>query len=354
MASIIPPARRYDVEAATSHSKLKASLHLFFKRSILVTAISTSLSISGCAQLSEKPANPNEISVEFQHIAKRADVKKSIVALSNVPNAPPIARTYRPITNKAYKIETQTIDLGSPLVAVKVEVNSEADFKTVRVLRLIENEFRPRGYEWQDCTVSVETVLAFEGPDPSSWNSLDAYREVYAAKFPDYANRRIRCELNERMKPREHLVVVRQIEPVPTKVFTQLKFSFEADGKSVREEGDVTYELTFHNSGPADIGDLSFRSTFDPDTRLDSMKPASGNCVRSEWGTLDGSVVCHVGRLSVGGSTKIQLKGSFRSVPGGDDTGKGNSSWQIVAVIRERENDPAWAVNRFFVWPLHE
>jgi hypothetical protein len=351
MTYINPATDRYDRGLRDDSINIKFSLCHLLKRLLFVTAALFGLFTSACAQGSEHPVPPDEISVEFRHVAKRGDVKKAVVALSDVPNAPPIPQTYRPFVNKAYKIETETIDLGDPLVAVKVEANNEDDFKAVRVLRLIANEMRPRGFEWQDCTVSVETVLAFEGPTPASWSSLDAYREAYSSKFPDYTRRLVRCELQDRMEPLEHLVVVRQIELVPTKTFTQLKFSLDSQNVS---DGNVTYELTFRNVGPKEIADLSFRSAFGSDTRLNSMKPSSGKCVRSAWATPDGSVVCHTGRVPVGGSTTIQLKGSFRAVPGGDDAGKRNREWDIVALISERENDPLWAVNRIFILPLGE
>jgi hypothetical protein len=347
-----PATGRYNRGFRNDSINIKLSLCRLLKRLLFVTATLIGLLTSGCAQGSERSVAPDEISVEFRHIAKRGDVKKAVVALSGVPNAPPIPQTYRPFVNKAYKIETETIDLGDPLVAVKVEANNEDDFKAVRVLRLIANEMRPRGFEWQDCTVSVETVLAFEGPTPASWHSLDAYREVYSSYFPDYKSRQVRCEIQDRMKPLEHLVLVRQIEPVPTKTFTQLKFSL--DSQSVSDDGNVTYEITFRNAGPKEIADLSFRSAFGSDTLLNSMKPSSGKCVRSAWATLYGSVVCHTGRVPVGASTTIQLTGSFRAVPGGGGAGKRNRDWDIVVVISERENDPLWAVNRLFIRPLGE
>jgi hypothetical protein len=352
MTSTNSAKSRYDCGFCDDSIDIKFSLSRLLRRLLFVTVALSGLLTSGCAQVSEQPIAADEVSVEFRHVAKRADVKKSVVALSDIPKAPQTPQTYRIIENRVIKIESETIDLGDLIVTLKVPTKTEADFGAVKVLRLVANELRANGFEWQDCTVSVETLTAFEllPTEPDYLPRIDDYKQVHSKHLPNYAQRQVSCELKDRMKSTEYLVVVRQVEPVPTKIFTRLEVSL--DSKSVAANGDVSYLLDFRNAGPKDIAELTYRSNFDLDTSVVSAKPDSGKCVRSDWGTRDGSFVCFAGRLAANTSTKVRFEGVRSAGFGIDQPAEQNKAWQIRAVIWERENDPTWVVNRLYIEPL--
>lgn len=305
-----------------------------------------------CAQkkLTEIPSD--DLSIHFRYVAKMGETKKYYTRLQDIPNATLIPRTYEYVEGKSFYLTTETIDLGSPIVSIKVPLSDEQEFRKVRVLRLIENEMLPEGYEWKDCTISTD-VLQSSTSDTSSEEYLDfvrQYHERYAKYLPDYSQRKVSCELYTKLRDGEYFALVLQTRPPPIKAFTDLALSL--DRKPHAPDTDVEYTVILKNSGPNPIQELNFRSSFDVDTSLISVKPNQGKCKKSDWGSGGGSTVCYIGSLPAGASTRIAFTGRSTGMTRTVVPGELNIGWHIEVIVKEHSNDPVWPVNSFLFSPL--
>lgn len=235
-----------------------------------------------CAQRNLKAiADNDEISLRFEHMARSGDTKKYLIDLRDIPNAPPLPTGYKLLDSKSYYLKTQAIDLGDPIVSFRIQAKSEEDFRKARVLRLRASEMTPRGYEWRDCTISLDNV----------WQTPSYSKEHYGEYLRDDSQRKVACHIrDEPLKPDEYLAVVLQGRPPPTKPFTHLTYTVEPNGGRASTD-DVSYKITFENTGQKDIGELNILSSFN--ANVTTMKTERGTCRRSDWGFYGGSTACY-------------------------------------------------------------
>jgi hypothetical protein len=320
-----------------------------------VLALLIGLYGAACAQ---KPvvSDPNEVTIDFKHPATPVDMKKRLISLNEIPDSSTLPNPFQLVGNRSYLIESKTIDLGMPIVTVKVPVDSEEEFKKLRILRRVENELSESGYEWRDCTVSRDprTRADLKVDSPEYQEHLKSYERYYSKYFPDYSVRTISCEMKpERLKPEEYFAVVRQIDAPPVKAFTDLKLSVLETAPSAPGK-ETTYKMSFTNGGQKNIGSVTIRSIFESDIRVTFYTPSKGTCnVPRKLGNP--RVICFLGELGVGETTTLELRGTPTGFKASGLPGEpSNRGWVVDAVILERANDPLWTVNYFLFQPLRD
>jgi hypothetical protein len=268
--------------------------------------------------------------VQFQHVAKLGETKTYLLNLEQTPAATALPGGYKLFQNKLYKVKTETIDLGWPILTVKVPTVERSDLGKLRLLHLVRNELVPKGSEWKDCTVAVD----------NPWEPERYLAPELARYLPSYANKTISCELNDGQRPDEYFAVVLQDVPSPTRAFTELTYEIEG-GERRPLGGHEAYDLTLKNSGQKSIGELNIRSMFN--SRMTSMTPERGKCERSDFGFGGGTAVCYLGELPVNGKVKIHFEVTV--IPQMVEP-PNVFNWDVSAVIKEKPGDAVWPVNQ--------
>lgn len=306
---------------------------------------------TACGQPATSELKGNdEISIDFKHPAKRGETKKYFIKLGDIPNAPAISNRYKLLHDKTYYLSTDVIDLGTPTVTFfQVPVINEEEFKKVRVLRLIPEEFMHGGWEWKDCTISLETTRS-QFIDKSSAEYLESereFKEVYGKYLPDYSQRRVACDFDAHgLAQKEYFALVVQTREPPSKPLTELKLTLD-DERHDRTGNAFTYKVIFKNTGAADIGALDFRASFDIEANLTTVRPERGRCKRSAGGNKQRAFICYIDILKAGESVSVEFYGEPSGLSRDETRGKFRPRWIVNGFMRERPGDPSFMVNYF-------
>jgi hypothetical protein len=301
---------------------------------------------AACAQKLVDITDKKDVLIDIERIGKPGKTKIYLVSTGDKQIEPPLPNTLQKIENKYYKIETDVIAYGQTIFTFNVPTTQE-DFKKVRILRLLPEELNPNGFVWQDCTVTSDRL-----GNPADENYSAKASERLKKFLSDFAQKTVSCELEVGMKSEEFFVVALQLKPPPTEPFTKITWALESKNLP-SEKGGVKYQLTFTNAGTKNIAEFNFRSIFDTDTKLNSFKLSQGTCRNSTYGSSIGSVVCHVGEISIGKSVTLELEGENSGLGGNSPSSdKKNENWDIQGYFKETPNDPLWTVNAIWFKPI--
>lgn len=232
------------------------------------------LFLSGCAlgQNRTDITDTGELSIRFQHTAKPGTTKIYAVERSKIPNTTKIPNSYQALSDKVYLVSTDIVDLGNPTAFLKVPVNNSEAFAKISVLRLAANEVAPEGYEWQDCTTSLEVVRGQRLPKFLEENKN--FDEWYTARMnkllPDFSSRTIACRPDDKWNDKEYFVLASRITPPPSQPFTSLKFAARSKNAEAIE---AIYRVSIKNVGSKDVANLSIFSRFDVDVSVIKVVP---------------------------------------------------------------------------------
>ncbi len=322
----------------------------------LYLVISTVLFDVACAQSSlVEIKDPNELTVKFEFLGKAGETKKYHINLRDIPKAPAIPTGYA-FLNKGYYVRTSAVPYSSPLLAFKVPINSESEFRKVRILKLAEFEMEPIGNRWVDCTITPEWWA-----EESKHRGAEAEEEAKAkanlesAKlYPDFSQRSLRCEdrsFSQDNVPSGYFVLVLETQAPPIEAFTEIKVSFESEKPSAKP-GETVYTISFRNVGNKDIAELNFRSDFASDSRVTFSQPSQGSCKKAIRGSLNGSSVCHLGSLAAGKMATVEFGREDSGMPADSRAKKSNQSWRIEGGFKERPQDQFGEPNAFAFRPI--
>ena len=336
--------------------KLSNKICVLPLRIFVYTGVLLALFQVACAQRGlTEVVSKDEISIEFQHPAKIGETRKYTLNLKDVPNGQRLPNAYKLIENRTYYIKTETIDLGDSRISFKVPINNEEEFKKVRVLRLTKNEMTPGGYEWRDCTVLPLAIELQHIPDnlkssPEYKESLDRRGLEESPQIPNFSKQTVACKFNDvHIQQDEYFSIVVETQPPPTKPFTDLKLTVDSEQWDSKHE-NVTYRITFKNTGTKDIGELIFRSSFQIDTTYVSVKPERGKCIFTKYSS--GGAICFMGDLPVDASVSAELKGVPSGMSGTVNPERPNLYWDVDVDIKEHPDDPIWTSNRISFRPF--
>jgi len=312
------------------------------------------LAIAGCAAGQNDPAEvtAKEVSLLFQHPAKQGITRVHSIERARIPNGPKVPNSYKPLNENGYLVSTEVIDLGRTTAFFKVPANTQDEFSRVRILRLVANELAPGGYEWKDCTTSVEAARSQQDPQVLEQNK--DFDEWYTARMgrllPDFASRTITCRPDDKWKNKEYFVLASKITPPPSRPFTTLTVTIA--GKSRLDGKKVVYRVSIKNAGQKDIAHVSVSSRFDVDLSVDKVVPTQGTCVPSALEVSGRTAICHLGRLAAGSELTLEFVGSETGMSRTVENGKLNAGWSIEAYFVETLGDPFWGANRLSFRPV--
>lgn len=251
-------------------SMLLNNFQMFAKFSSLLTLV-LALNTVACSQKLIDISDSNDVQIDMKFVGKQGKIKKYLIENDGKQIEPPIPNIYEIFEKKYYKIETDKIAYGETISIFKVPTNQE-NFAKVRILRLIAEELNPNGFEWQDCTITSNSL---ENPADESYSA--SHNERLKKFLPDFSQKTVSCELQNAIKSEEFFVVTLQSEIPPREPFTKITWNLESK-ELPSKNGAVFYKLTFTNTGTKDIAEFNFRSVFDMDTKLNMFKPSQGTC----------------------------------------------------------------------------
>lgn len=296
--------------------------------------------------------NKGEVSLKFQHQAKEGATKTYIVDRTRIPNAPKIPNSYRPLNDKGYLVSTVAIDLGRTTAYFKVPANTVEEFSRIRVLRLIINEIAPEGFEWQDCTTSLEVARSQRDLEvlEENKNFDEWYTSRMEGLLPNFASRTITCRPDDKWKNDEYFVLASKIGPPPSQPFTNLKFSVMTE--YLPDVKEAVYRVSIKNTGQKTIANLSIFSRFDVDTAVKKIVPSQGTCSPSASDVSGRIVTCQLGRVASGSELTLEFHGSETGMSSTMEKERLNAGWRIDAYFVENLGDPFWGANRVEYRPM--
>jgi hypothetical protein len=316
-----------------------------FAKICLIAVISLLAANSACGQKLVDITDKKDVQIDIQFVGKPGKVKKYLIENGGKPIEPAIPDTYQVFEKKYYKVETDAISYGDVNFTFKAPAKEE-DFTKVRILHLVSNELNPNGFEWQDCTITSESL-----GNPSDENYSESYNERLKKFLPDFSRQTVSCELRETMKQEEFFVVTLQTQASPKEPFTRIVWNLET--KEVSADGRTSYKLMLTNAGTKDIAEFNFRSVFDLDTKLNSFKPSQGTCRVSTYSSSYGSTVCHFGKMPAGASATLELEGESSGMNNYRvAAGEKNRNWSIFGIFKESPNAPLWGANTVWFKPI--
>lgn len=316
--------------------------------------LSLVLVLSGCALGQNKTdiTDTGELSIRFQHTAEPGSTRIYAVERTKIPNAPKIPNSYQPLGDKGYLVSTDVIDLGNPTAFFKAPVNTPEAFARVSILRLAASDIAPDGYEWQDCTTSLEVVRGQR--DPKMLEERKDFDEWYTARMekllPDFGSRTITCRPDDKWKNEEYFVLASRIARPSSQPFTNLNFAVVTENRP--EAKEAVYRVSIKNTGPKDIANLSIFSRFDVDMTVKKVVPGQGICVPPARNLSGGEMICQLGRLAAGSELTIEFVGSETGMSRTVEKGTLNVGWYIDVYFVENLGDPFWGANRSHYRPL--
>lgn len=299
-----------------------------------------------CSQKLIDISDRDDVQIDIKFVGKPGKIKKYLIENSSKQIENPIPNSYEVFEKKYYKIETDAIGYGETISTFKVPVTQE-NFTKIRILRLIPEELNPNGFEWQDCTITSNSL---ESPEDERYSA--SHNDRLKKFLPDFSQKTVSCELQNTIKPEEFFVVTLQTQPTPTIPFTKITWNLESK-ESTSQNGVLIYKLTFTNAGTKDIAEFNFRSVFNMDTKLNSFKPGQGNCRVSSYGSSIGSMVCYIGKIPAGKNVIVELEGENSGLGGNPNVlGKKNENWEIFGYFKETPNNPRWDANTIWFKPI--
>jgi hypothetical protein len=321
---------------------------------ILVVNLSVLFTLCTCVSGQKKLVSKEEVSVKFQHVGKLGSTSVYAVERTKIPNAPKLPNSYEPLGDKGYLISTDTIDLGHPTAFFKAPVTTVEKFEKVSVLRLAVNEISPYGYEWQDCTTSLEVVRGQRHPKmlEERKDFDDWYRAGMEKLLPDLATKTITCRPDDKWKNDEYFILATRTAAPPSQPFTNLRFTLLNENRPDAKE--LTYRVSIKNTGPLDIASLSIFSRFDIDAKVKKVAATQGACAPPPSDTSGGITICHLGRLPKEAEVTVEFVGSDSGMPATIERGAAlNFGWDINAFFVKHLGDPLWwGANRVNYRPL--
>ena len=299
------------------------------------------LSATACAQVArEQSANKNNVAVEFEYIYRAGETTVEAIDLKRIPNGSRLPNGYTLLGNQTFNIKTSAIVSGETIVSVKVPVSNKVEFQNVRILKLTSYELNPGGFEWYDCTIGTQKFPSGEGEEPS-----ESDKQRRARVFPDFDKKQIACATLDGFEKDNYFALVLQTGLRPTEPATQITTRLQAT-KTVPENGETTYILSFTNTGKKSVSEVNFYSFFDDDSMIVVANPGQGQCEKAKHRVSLDSVVCHLGPLERGATTKVEFI-SRPSTMGGLARGRKNIKWLIEGFVKEHPDDSTQAVNKF-------
>jgi hypothetical protein len=286
------------------------------------------------------PAEKGLVRIAARNVFKEGETKVDRFDLSAIPNSPAIPTIYLP-SGENFHVASSTVATEVAAI-IKVQAESETEFKQVRILRLESNDLYPDGFNWQDCTVEPK-----DRPKLANDKFEQGYLKQFETYLPNFEHRTVTCLFDRIDDPSgQYFVVVSQKPPIPTTRFTEIEAKISDTEKL--EASETMYVLSISNKGAKTAAEVNLVSHFDGDTEVISTETSNGRCQRSRYGSSHGSIVCYLGALAPGDKANIR----FRSRPSRDSGRPGprtanNENWFGYGIAKESEDDGYWPANNF-------
>jgi hypothetical protein len=278
-----------------------------------------------CAQLAGgRSVDKDEVKVDVEFIGKAGEISTSLVDLKAIPNGSRLPNEYQIVANKSYRLKTDLIEYGEPIITFKVPINSEKEFRKVRVLRLTATDKNPSGYEWSDCTITDEQWLYDQDKEPSEARKTRIFKYL-----PDALNKLISCA-PDRLVDDNYFAVALLTQPTLEGAAPAINVKLEKP-EETPQQGKKHYRVSFTNVTKTHLAEVNFYSHFDADTRFDSgavidpYKASQGTCRPSKQGSSYGSIVCYFGPLAPNATAYLDLYAES----GFADEPALNKAWEI-------------------------